>query len=242
MSGHSKWATTKRKKAAVDAKRAKIFTRLAQLITIAARDGKSGDPNLNASLRVAIDNAKAVSMPKENIDRAVKRGLGADGSAAAIEEIVYEAYGPFGAAILIECLTDNRNRAIAEIKATLNRAGGSIAGAGSVAYQFKRAGEITIDAGKNSLGEENIQLMIIDSGADDFDFDDGLYVVRTGFADLHTVKTALEEAGVVVESAEVIQIAVNPLALSDDRAETVEKLIDNLEALDDVTAVYTNLA
>ncbi len=242
MSGHSKWATTKRKKAAVDAKRAKIFTKLAHLITIAAKDGKSGDPNFNPALRMAVDNAKAVSMPKENIDRAIKRGTGEGGDASRIEEVVYEAYGPNGVAMLIECLTDNRNRTIAEIKSIMNKAGGSIAGAGSVAYQFNKVGEITIDGQKNSLKGEDLELAIIESGAEDFDSEDGFYVVRTGFSNLHAVKKALEDAGVVTDSAEVVQVATTPVELPEDKAESVNSMIERLEELDDVTSVYTNLA
>lgn len=241
MSGHSKWATTKRKKASIDAKRAKIFTKLANIITIAARDGKSGDPNFNPSLRMAVDNARAFSMPKENIDRAIKRGIGGEG-ASNIEEVVYEAYGPSGVAMLIETLTDNRNRTIAEIKAVLNKFNGSIAGTGSVAYQFKKMGEITIDEKKNIKKGEELEMVIIDSGAEDFDSDDGYFVVRTAFCDLHNVKKSLEDAGVVIGSIEVVQVPTSPLELSDAKVEQIENLIEKLEELDDVSNVYTNLA
>ncbi|OQA03539.1 MAG: putative transcriptional regulatory protein [bacterium ADurb.Bin400] len=191
---------------------------------------------------MAVDNAKAVSMPKENIDRAIKRGTGEGGDASRIEEVVYEAYGPNGVAMLIECLTDNRNRTIAEIKSIMNKAGGSIAGAGSVAYQFNKVGEITIDGQKNSLKGEDLELAIIESGAEDFDSEDGFYVVRTGFSNLHAVKKALEDAGVVTDSAEVVQVATTPVELPEDKAESVNSMIERLEELDDVTSVYTNLA
>lgn len=242
MSGHSKWATTKRKKAAIDSKRAKIFTKLAGLITIAARDGKSGDPNFNPSLRVAVDNARAVSMPKENIDRAIKRGTGEGGNGVKIEEVTYEAYGPSGVAMLIETLTDNRNRTIADIKAILNKFNGSLAGSGSVAYQFKQVGEITISESKNSLKGDDLEMAIIESGADDFDSGDGFYVVRTASSGLHSVKKTLEERGVVIDSAEIIQIAATPADLSDDKLELISNIVEKLEELEDVTNVYTNLA
>lgn len=242
MSGHSKWATTKRKKAAIDSKRAKIFTKLAGLITIAARDGKSGDPGFNPSLRMAIDNAKAVSMPKENIDRAIKRGTGEGGEASKIEEVTYEAYGPNGVAILIETLTDNRNRTIGNIKTVLSKNGGSIAGAGSVAYQFKKMGEITIDEKKNTKKGEDLEMVIIESGAEDFDAEDGLYLVRTDFTQLHNVKKALEDAGITLDSSEVVEVPATPVELPDDKAEKIMDIVEKLEDLEDVGSVYTNLA
>lgn len=242
MSGHSKWATTKRKKATIDAKRAQIFTKLAKLITISARDGKSGDPNFNPSLRVAIDNARAMSMPKDNIDRAIKRGIGGDGDGARIEEITYEAYGPYGVGMLIEVLTDNRNRAVAEIKSILNKAGGSIAGAGSVAYQFNKVGEISIDEARSTLKGDDLAMAIIDAGAADYDFDDSLYVVRTELGDFHAVRQALETAGAAIESAELVQVAANPVELAPEKTAQIENLIESLESLEDVSAVFTNLA
>jgi len=242
MSGHSKWATTKRKKAAIDAKRAKAFTKLASLITIAARDGKSGDPEFNPSLRMAVDNAKAVSMPKENIERAIKRGTGEGGDASRIEEVTYEAYGPHGVALLIETLTDNRNRTVAEIKAVLNKSGGSIAGAGSVAYQFKKVGEISIDESKNKIKGEELEMAIIESGAKDFDSDEGYFVVRTDFTALHNTKKSLEESGVIIDSAEVSEVASSSVELPEAKADSIVNLVEKIEDLDDVTSVYANLA
>lgn len=240
MSGHSKWATTKRKKAGIDAKRSKLFTKVAKVITVATRDGKSGDPAMNPSLRMALDNARAVSMPKENIDRAIKRGLGGLEGGTQLEEIVYEAYGTGGVGILIECLTDNKNRALSEIKALLNKAGGSIAGAGSVAYQFKKVGQLIIDKTKNSVDEDTIEMAILDSGADDFSKEDDLYVVICDYTKLNSVKKTLEESRIITDSAEIVQIPTAYTDVPEGKKEAIEKLIDAIDDLDDVNNVYFN--
>lgn len=240
MSGHSKWATTKHKKAIIDAKRGKIFTKMAKLVTIAARDGKSGDPTMNPSLRMAIENAKAVSMPKDNIDRAIQRGIGTTGG-AQIEEIIYEAYAPGGVALLIECLTDNKNRTLGEIKAILNKSGGSLATAGSVGYLFKKIGQIIINEGNNDKKGEELEMVIIDSGADDFEKEESLYIVSCAFSQMHQVRKNLEDAGVVIESAEFIQEATTLINLPDDKKNSVLNLIDKIDELDDVSNVFTNL-
>jgi len=240
MSGHSKWATTKRKKAAIDAKRSKIFTKVAKLITIVARDGKSGDPNTNPSLRLAVDNARAVSMPKENIDKAIKRGLGGLEGGAQLEEITYEAYGPNGVALMIECLTDNKNRALGEIKAILNKAGGSVASTGSVSYQFKKMGQIIIDESANTLKNDDLEMAIIESGAEDFSNEDKVYVVTTAFQNLNQVKKTMEDAGIIVESAEAAQIPGSYVDLQEEKKMAIENLIESLDDLDDVNNVYSN--
>ena len=240
MSGHSKWATTKRKKGAIDAKRSKVFTKVAKVITVAARDGKSGDPVMNPSLRLAIDNAKAVSMPKDNIDRAIKRGLGGLDGGAMLEEVTYEVYGPAGVALLVECLTDNRNRALGEIRAILNKNGGSLASAGSVSYLFKKTGQIIIDETKNSQKSEDLEMIIIDSGALDFSKEDEIYVVTCAFTDIHSVKEKLESAGAVLESTEVVEIPATYLDIPEDKKESVENLLELLDDLDDVNNVYSN--
>ena len=240
MSGHSKWATTKRKKAAVDAKRGKIFTKHGKLITIAARDGKSGDPAINPSLRVAVDNAKAVSMPKENIERAIKHGIGGAGG-VQIEEVQYEVYAPGGIAMIVECLTDNKNRTIADIKAILNKTGGSLASSGSVLFQFKKIGQILIDESKNDLRGEELEMAIIDSDADNFEKEENIYVLTTNFANMHRVKKNLEESSVVIESAEFVQIATNLVTLEDNKKKITLDLIEKLEDLDDISNVFTNL-
>lgn len=242
MSGHSKWATTKHKKAVIDAKRAKVFTKLGHLVTIAAKNGKSGDLNFNPALRMAVDNAKAFSMPKENIDRAIKRGTGAGADGTTIEELSYEVYGPYGIGMIIECLTDNKNRTVADIKTILNRVGGSIAGVGSVSYQFQKVGEIAIDGNKNSKTSEEIENIIIESGADDFDSDDNFYVVRTNFANLHSVNEYLNQAEVVIDSAEITQIATSPISLEPEKEKTIKDLVEKIEEIDDVTDVYTTMA
>lgn len=239
MSGHSKWATTKHKKAIIDAKRGKIFTKMAKLITIAARDG-GGDPSTNPSLRTAIDNAKSASLPKENIERAIQKGAGG-GDSAKIEEIIYEAYGPGGMALVIECLTDNKNRTVAEVKAIMNKLGGSFATAGSVAYLFSRKGEIIIDGAKNSKSADEMEEAIIESGADDFEYEDNTYIVYTSQNSLHAVKSALDAAGVTVESAELTYIANTYNDIAEDKKATAEKLLDTLDDLDDVNKVYTNV-
>lgn len=240
MSGHSKWATTKHKKALVDAKRSKIFTKVAKLITIAARDGKSGDPIMNPSLRLAIDNAKAVSMPKDNIDRAIKRGLGGLDGGAQLEDILYEAYGPGGVGILIECLTDNKNRALGEAKAVISKAGGSLASTGSVSYLFQKTGQIIVDAKENDLADDDLEMVILDSGANDFQKDEDLYLIFCSFDQLHGVKKKLEDDGIKITSAEIVQ---TPKTYVDVPAENVEKitnLLEILDDLDDVNAVYHN--
>lgn len=240
MSGHSKWATTKHKKAIIDAKRGKIFTKMAKLVTIAARDGKSGDPTMNPSLRMAVENAKAVSMPKDNIERAIQRGIGG-GTGSQIEEVIYEAYGPGGIALLIECLTDNKNRTLGEIKALLNKSGGTLATSGSVGYLFKKIGQIIIDESKNEKKGEELELAIIESGALDFENDEEVYVVTCEFASLHQVRKSLEESGITIDSAEAVQVATTLIDLPEDKKNSVIILIDKIDELDDVSNVYSNL-
>ena len=241
MSGHSKWATTKHKKAIIDAKRGKIFTKMAKLVTIAARDGKSGDPSMNPSLRMAVENAKAVSMPKENIERAIQKGIGGSGG-AAIEEIIYEAYAPNGIGLLIECLTDNKNRTLGEIKAILNKCNGSLATSGSVSYQFERIGQIIIDESKNTLKNDEIEMVIIESGADDLEKDDGIFVVSCSFSSMHQVRKSLEDAGIIIDSAEFVYSTKNLIELPEDKKQSILNIIEKIEDLDDVNAVYSNLS
>lgn len=239
MSGHSKWATTKHKKAIVDAKRGKIFTKLAKLVTIAARDG-GGDPSSNPSLRMAIDNAKAASMPKDNIDRAILRGTGG-GDSAKIEEIIYEAYGPGGMALIIECLTDNKNRTVAEVKAILNKYNGSFANAGSVSYQFTKKGEIIINKSGSNNTDEQYEELIIESGADDYEIEDEIIVVYTTQSQLHQVKSAFEAANLKIDLAELTYLPNSYTDIESSKKETAEKLLDTLDDLDDVNKVYSNV-
>lgn len=238
MSGHSKWATTKRKKEAIDNKRGKIFSKLSKVISVAARAGSN--PNSNPSLRVAVDNAKSASMPKENIERAIQKGSGG-GDGANYEEITYEAFGPGGSAILIECLTDNKNRALTEVKTVLNKMGGSMVSAGSVSYQFKKEGEIVINLQKNEKSEETIEESIIDSGAQDYRIEEGEIVVATKYQDLHSVQKNISDFGIKIESADLAYNSSNMVELDDAEKIKAEYLLEALEDLDDVNKLYSNI-
>lgn len=239
MSGHSKWATTKHKKAIIDAKKGKAFTQVANMIALAARQGGS-DSKMNFSLRLAIDKAKAVNMPTSNIDRAIKRGTG-EGGGARIEEFVYEGYGPGGTAVLVETASDNKNRTVGEIRAAFTKSGGSLGNSGSVAYLFDQKGQLTINLADQRTTKDDIELMILDSGAEDFEESDGAIIVYTKPADFAKVKENLEEPGVVFASAELAYIAKTDIQIKDkDKAASILKLIDTLESLDDVVAVHSN--
>ncbi|HSI21196.1 MAG TPA: YebC/PmpR family DNA-binding transcriptional regulator [Verrucomicrobiae bacterium] len=236
MSGHSKWAGIKHRKAAVDAKRANIFTKLANNITIAARNG--GDPSLNPSLRLAMDKARAANMPKDNVERAIKRGTGELGG-AAVEELLYEGFGPGNVAMLVAVLTDNRNRSNADVRTLFAKNGGRLAEGGGVAYQFTQRGVIRaqVPAGKAEAFEE----ACIEGGAEDYRLEEGFAVVYTATVELHTVKDALVVAGFTVDTAEIEYVANTPVEVGDEDMEKVIHLIDLLEEYDDVTSVYTNL-
>ena len=232
MSGHSKWATTHRQKAIVDAKRGAIFTKLGNQIAIAARGGT--DPALNSSLAMAIEKAKAANMPSANIQRAIDRV--ADKNAAALEEITYEGYGPGGVGIIIETATDNRNRTLPEVKTALVKNGGRIADAGSVAFQFTRKGVITVEG----TGED-LLLQVLDAGAEDAVEEDGEIIVYTELKDLANVRNKLVEQGLKVKDAELRYIANTPVEIAD--SETAQKLmtvVDARDNLDDVVNVHTN--
>ena len=233
MSGHSKWATIRRKKEKIDAARGKVFTKLIREIQIAARMG-GGDPNSNPRLRTAIDAAKAANMPAANLDRAVKKGAGElDGQ--AMEEVVYEGYGPSGVAILIECATDNRNRTVGEIRAVFNKRGGSLGNSGSVAWQFEKKGVILL-----SDTSEAAQEVAIENGAEDIqESADGLEI-STAPNDLYAVQDALSAAGFKPESGQITMIPSNTVAVNGDDARKLMALVDALEDLDDVQNVYTN--
>lgn len=237
MSGHSKWSTIKRKKAANDAKRGKVFTRLSREITIAARAG--GDPESNAALGLAIDKAKAENMPKDNIDRAIKRGTGELKDAEDIAEILYEAYGPQGVALIIEVATDNRNRTLADIKHRLNKVGGSMAEPGSVAWQFEQKGYIAVAADGQDYDE--IFMLAAEAGAEDVSEDDGLFEIFTPRDELHTVFSALKEAGIQVEEARLDWVPKTEIELEAGPAMKVMNLIEELEDGDDTQMVYSNL-
>lgn len=232
MAGHSKWATTHRQKAIVDAKRGAIFTKLGNQIAIAARGGT--DPALNSALAMAIEKAKAANMPSSNIQRAIDRV--ADKSAATLEEITYEGYGPGGVGIIIETATDNRNRTLPEVKTALVKNGGRIADAGSVAFQFTRKGVITVEG----IGED-LLLQILDAGAEDAVEEDGEMVVYTDQKDLAAVREKLVADGLIVKNAELGYIANTPVVIDDEEtAHKLLKMIDALDGLDDVVNVHTN--
>ena len=232
MSGHSKWATTHRQKAVVDAKRGAIFTKIGNQIAIAARAGT--DPTINSALAIAIEKAKAANMPNANIQRAIDRVN--DKNAAALEEITYEGYGPGGVGIIIETATDNRNRTLPEVKLALTKNGGSMADAGSVMFQFDRKGVIRVA----TTGEDAL-LQVLDAGAEDaIEEDDGL-TVYTEMKELSKVRQALVDAGLNVEDAEVQYVAKNTVPIDDvETARKVMKVLDALDDLDDVSNVHTN--
>ncbi len=236
MAGHSKWAQIKHKKAVVDARRGQHFTKLARAITVAARDG-GGDPDANATLANAVQKAKDASMPKDNIERAIAKGTGEGADADAIEEVLYEGYGPGGVALLIEALTDNRNRTSAEVRHALGKHGGNLGEPGSVAYLFDKRGAIVVDAGRYS---EDDLIVAIDAGAEDIAIDEDVYEILTEPSDLSAVRAALEGAGVEIESAELIQRPKTQVPLDEDQAGKLMRLIETLEDNDDVNAVHAN--
>jgi YebC/PmpR family DNA-binding regulatory protein len=237
MSGHSKWSTIKRQKGANDARRGALFTRVAREIQVAARIG-GGDPDANYRLRLAMDKARSMNMPADNIKRAIERGAGG-GEAEQLEEIVYEGYGPGGVAILVEAATDNRNRTAAEIRSTFSKAGGQLAGGGSVAWQFEPRGYIAIL--KADVDEDEVVLAAIDAGAADVDTDpDDRIEIYTEPADLERVRKTLEAAGYGVETAESAMIARQTVPVDGSRARSNLHLIETLEDLDDVQRVTAN--
>jgi YebC/PmpR family DNA-binding regulatory protein len=238
MSGHSKWATTKHKKGALDAKRGKLFAKLIKTIEVAARTG-GGDPAGNPTLADAIVKAKRLSVPADNIDRAVKRGSGELGDAAAYEEITYEAYGPAGVALLVECLTDNRNRAAAEVRTAITRNGANPADPGSVAYLFGRKGVVLITK-DGSATEDDVTLAVLEAGAEDVtDLGEAFEVVCEA-TDTHAVRLACTDAGLPVESADIAWLPSVSVPLEEDDARKVLRLVEALEDLDDVQNVWAN--
>ena len=238
MSGHSKWSTIKRKKGAADAKRGAIFTRVAKEIAIAAREG-GGDPDTNFSLRIAVDKAKAANMPKDNIERAIKRGTGEGKEGAAYEEIMYEGYGPHGVALMIETVTDNRNRAVSDIRHILTRYGGGMGETGSVAWQFKRASYFEFSF--EGLDEDEVYMYALEGGADDVSIEDGSAEIVGPVEAYKTVGDQLRLAGIKVEDAGLRMVPNQELELEVEQSLKVMKLIDALEELDDVQDVYSNL-
>jgi YebC/PmpR family DNA-binding regulatory protein len=246
MSGHSKWATTKHKKAVVDAKRGKMFAKLIKNIEVAARTG-GGDPSANPTLYDAIQKAKKTSVPNDNIDRAVKRGSGAEAGGADYQAITYEGYAPGGVAVLVECLTDNKNRAAGEVRTAMNRNGGAMADPGSVAYLFNRKGVVIVpkeqgsrSGGGAELAEDDLLLAVLEAGAEEVNDLGESFEVLCEATDLVPVRTALQDAGIDYDSAEVSFVPSMNVEVDADGARKVLRIIDALEDSDDVQNVYAN--
>jgi YebC/PmpR family DNA-binding regulatory protein len=240
MSGHSKWHSIRRSKGILDQKRGQLFTKLARDITIATREGGSGDPDGNFRLRIAVDKAKASNMPADNIQRAIDRGLGKGGE-AKIEEIYYEGYAPGGIALLIETATDNRNRTNSEVRAALSKAGGNPGEPGSVAWMFEQKGLITIDLAAKKLDPDEVMLTAIDAGADDVEVGEDMIEVYTEFQKLAAVRQALLSEGMPLAGAEKTMLAKTTIQPDETDALKAMRLIERLEDLDDVQKVYSNL-
>ena len=237
MAGHSKWAQIKRKKAVTDARRGAHWTRLIREITIAARSG-GGEPQFNPRLRLAIDTAKAANMPAENIERAIKKGTG-ELEGVDYQEVTYEAYGPAGVAVLIETVSDNPTRTVAEIRHSLSRNGGTLGASGSVSWQFDRMGQIFIDARRHD--EDATMIAALEAGAEDLKREGDTYTVSTDVASFHAVQEALKNAGIEIESAELAMIPKATVRVEGDDVAKLFKLFDALEDLDDVQKVSSNL-
>lgn len=237
MSGHSKWHTIKHKKGALDAKRGKIFTKLIKEITVAARTGGSGDVDANARLRKAVTDAKGLNMPNDTIDRAIKRGTG-QLEGVAYEEITYEGYGPGGVAVLVETMTDNRNRTVAEIRHIFSKNGGNMGEAGSVAWMFDKKGYIVVD--KAAKSEDELFEIAIEAGADDMQDEGDVFEIFTTPDSFEAVSDAIKAAGIEPQAAEVSMIPQNYIALTGQEAKTMMKLYEALDDNDDVQKVYAN--
>jgi YebC/PmpR family DNA-binding regulatory protein len=237
MSGHSKWATIKRKKGAADTKRGQVFTKLARELEFAARDG--ADPNFNFKLRLVIDKAKAENMPKDNIDRAIKRGAGMGGDGSQLEEITYEGYGPHGVAILMQVVTDNRNRTVSEIRRALTRVGGNMGESGSVGWLFDQKGTIILPA--TTTTQDLIFELALDAGAEDVVFGDGVAEITTAPSDLQSVRQAFLDAGYIIEHADLSMLPKTTVSLDASDTLQVMHLIESLEELDDIGSVHSNL-
>lgn len=236
MSGHSKWSQIKRQKGANDVKRGALFTKLSREIIVSAKTG-GADPEMNFRLRLAVQKAREANMPADNIDRAIKKAAGG-ADAAELLEVTYEGYGPNGIAIIVEALTDNRNRTVAEVRSVFTRGGGNLGESGSVAWQFANRGIVTVNA--NGKDPEQITLTAIDAGAEDFDVQDESVEIYTTPSSLEAVRTAVIDAGYEVASAELSMVPSTPLHLEGSDADQVLKLLERLENLDDVQQVYSN--
>ncbi len=238
MSGHSKWSTIKHKKGAADAKRGQLFTKLTRAIIVAAKEG-GPDPAANLGLQNAIEKARSYSMPRDTIERAIAKGSGADADASAFETVVYEGYGPSGVAVIVEALTDNRNRTAGEVRHTFSRNNGNLGGSGAVAWLFERRGIVVVNAA--GADEDELMLAAAEGGADDVAVDGDAFVVTTAPEQLSAVRQAVEAAGFAVESAELTMVPKTTVEVAaEDEAKQVLRLIDQLEENDDVQDVYAN--
>jgi len=237
LSGHSKWSTIKRKKGVADARRGQLFTKFGKEIAIAAREG--ADPDTNFKLRLVIDKAKTANMPKDNIDRAIRRGAGLDKDATALEEITYEGYGPHGVAMLVQVVTDNRNRAVADIRRWFSKLGGSLGASGCVAWQFEPKGYFTL--APDDLDPDEVFDIAVESGADDVVFGDDLIEIFAEPGDFQMVRESLKQYGLKLESAEITMMPKTTIQLGEKKSLQNMNLISTLEDLDDVQQVYSNL-
>lgn len=249
MSGHSKWATTKHRKAAQDAKRSALFSKLSRNITVAAKEGGDPNPENNASLAAAIEKAKGYSLPKDKIKTAIDKAFGSGKDAANYETVVYEGYGPCGVAVMCEALTDNRNRTAADVRSAFSHAGGNLGTSGSVSFQFERKGQILIEKiiksddkkvadKENATDEDELMLAIAEAGGEDYEDAGDEWIVYTDPSDLMAVKDALHEQGIETKGAEMTMIPSNPMAVTATDAKKVMRLIDKLEELEDLQNVY----
>ena len=249
MSGHSKWATTKHRKGAQDAKRSAMFSKLSRIITVAAKEGNDPNPDNNASLAAAIAKAKGYSMPKDKIQAAIDKAFGNGADAATWETVIYEGYGPAGIGLYVECLTDNRNRTAADVRSAFTKSGGSLATSGAVAFQFEKKGQIILEKviegdGKKvadrpncDMDEDEFTELLLEVGGDDFEDAGEEWIIYTEATEVMAVKGALEEQGIEVKGAEQIMEPTNPVAVSVEDAKKVQRLIDRLEDFDDVQSV-----
>ena len=238
MSGHSKWSTIKHKKGAVDAKRGRLFTKLIKEITIAARLG-GGDPDGNPRLRSAVTAGKSANMPKENIERAIKKGTG-ELEGVEYVELTYEGYGPGGVAIFVECMTDNKNRTVGEVRHGFSKCNGNLGQDGSVAWMFERKGQIIVDATEKPVDEDELMMEALEAGADDIEGEDELWFITTEMAELYTVRDALEKAEYDIQEAQLVRIPTTTVACDQKITTQVIRLVELLEDNDDVQNVFHN--
>ena len=253
MSGHSKWATTKHKKAAIDAKRSSLFSKLSRNITVAAKLGGDPNPDNNATLAAAVQRARMVSMPNAKIKAAIDKAFGSGADAAVYSEITYEGYGPAGVAVYVECLTDNKNRTAADVRSAFTHAGGNLGTSGSVAFQFERKGTIAVDKviksddkkvadRDNATDEDEFMLAVAEAGGDDYEDAGDEWIVWTAYDNMQAVHKALEDQGIEVKGSELTRVPTTPTELGLADAKKVSRLVDRLEELEDVQNVYTTMS